>query len=223
MNSLNNFYYLDYEISQITSINTEKERNKILNNFTNNNNKIQLLFSVRILDECIDIPSCDSIYITYPSKSKIRTIQRLCRCIRIDKNNKFKIGNIYIWCNEYDDILETLSGIKEYDLFFKNKIMVNQTNFYGNSKSIEFNNDTKLIENYIIGIKEYNWNYKLKLVEKYIIENNKTPSKVDKNKENKQLGMWLDHQKQNYKNNKNIMKDENIRKQWETFIDKYKK
>ena len=32
--------------------------------------------------------------------------------------NKFKIGNIYICCNEYDDILETLSGIKEYDLFF---------------------------------------------------------------------------------------------------------
>ena len=222
MNSLNNFYYLDYEISQITSINTEKERNKILHNFTNNNNKIQLLFSVRILDECIDIPSCDSIYITYPSKSKIRTIQRLCRCIRIDKNNKFKIGNIYIWCNEYDDILETLSGIKEYDLFFKNKIMVNQTNFYGNSESIEFNNDTKLIENYIIGIKEYNWNYKLKLVEKYIIENNKTPSQHDKNKEIKQLGKWLDTQKQNYKKNEKIMKDETIRNQWETFINKYK-
>jgi len=224
MNILNEFYYVDYEISQITSKNTEKERTNILNNFINNN-KIQLLFSVRILDECIDIPSCDSIYITYPSKSKIRTIQRLCRCIRIDKTNKFKVGNIYIWCDEYDDILETLSGIKEYDLFFKDKILVNQTNYFGNSELIEFTNDTKLIEKYIIGIKEFkqlNWNDKLKLVEEYIIENNKRPSCTDKNKDIKVLGTWLSNQQKNYKNNEQIMKDENIRKKWTDFIDKYK-
>ena len=84
MNELNKFYYINYNINQITSKNNDKQRNKILNDFSNDNN-IQLLFSVRILDECIDIPSCDSIYITYPSQSKIRTIQRLCRCIRLDK------------------------------------------------------------------------------------------------------------------------------------------
>ena len=112
MNILNDFYCIDMDINQITSENnSQKSRKEILENFGNNNN-IQILFSVRILDECIDIPKCDSIYITYPSKSKIRTIQRLCRCIRIDKLNKFKQGNIYIWCTEYDEILDTLSGIK---------------------------------------------------------------------------------------------------------------
>ena len=223
MNMLNEFYVLDYEISQITSNDNSKKRTKTLNNFATNN-KIQLLFSVRILDECIDIPTCDSIYITYPSKSKIRTIQRLCRCIRIDKNNKFKIGNIFIWCNEYDEILETLSGIKEYDLFFKDKIIINQTNFFGDSESIEFNNDTKLIEKYIVGIKEFrqlNWNDKLKLVEDYIVENNKTPSPTDKLNDIKQLGHWIHAQQQNYKNNN--MKNENIRKVWKEFINKYKK
>ena len=218
MNKLNEFYCVDYEISQITSKNTATERTNILNQFATNS-KIQLLFSVRILDECIDIASCDSIYITYPSKSKIRTIQRLCRCIRIDKNNKFKIGNIYIWCSEYDDILETLSGIKEYDLFFKDKIMINETNYYNDSDKEKLIIDKKLVEKYIVGIKEFKqltWTDKLKLVEDYIIEYSKRPSNSDKNKEIKQLGNWLLYQQTNYKNNKKI------RKYYEAFIEKYK-
>ena len=224
MNKLNDFYCLDYEISQITSKNTAEQRSKILNDFEDNK-KIQLLFSVRILDECIDIPSCDSIYITYPSQSKIRTIQRLCRCIRIDKTNKFKLGNIYIWCSEYDDILETLSGIKEYDLFFKDKIMINETNYYNDSDKEKFTIDKKLVEKYIVDIKEFrqlSWTDKLKLVEDYIIEYHKRPSSEDKNKEIKQLGSWLSDQYQNYKKNEQIMKDETIRKEYKTFIEKYK-
>ena len=227
-NELNKFYYLEYEINKINSKTSFNDRQKILNNFENNN-KIQLLFSIRILDECIDIPTCDSIYITYPSQSKIRTIQRLSRCIRIDKNNKFKIGNIYIWCDEYDKILDTLSGIKEYDIFFKDKISLNETNFYNKSNKLEFNKDKKLIEKYILDIKEfkqYTWYEKLEQVKKYIDENKCRPSRNDKynNKDNniKQLAEWLSNQKKNYKNNKNSMKDKNKKKDYELFIDQYK-
>jgi superfamily II DNA or RNA helicase len=118
---MNDFYSMQIEMNKITCVNNADSRKKILEDFAKNN-KIQLLFSVRILDECIDIPSCDSIYITYPSESKIRTIQRLSRCIRILKSNPYKMANIYIWCNDYHEILNTLSGIKEYDMFFKDKI-----------------------------------------------------------------------------------------------------
>ena len=224
MNELNKFYYINYNINQITSKNNDKQRNKILNNFSNGTN-IQLLFSVRILDECIDIPSCDSIYITYPSQSKIRTIQRLCRCIRLDKNNKFKIGNIFIWCNEYDLILETLSGIKEYDIFFKDKIQLNNTNYFGKSNNKFYINDKQLISNYLVGIKEFKqltWIDKLKMVSDYIDEHSKRPSSEDKNKDIKQLGQFLSDQQKNYKNNKYIMKDTNIKKLYEEFIEKYK-
>jgi hypothetical protein len=224
MNVLNEFYVLDYDTNQITSKCNAELRTKILTNFATNN-KIQLLFSCRILDECIDIPTCDSIYITYPSKSKIRTIQRLCRCIRINKYNKFKIGNIYIWCDMYDDILETLSGIKEYDLFFKDKILVNQTNYFGKSECIEFNSDVKLIEKYIVGIKEFkqlSWNDKLKLVEDYMIEHNKKPSKSDKNKDIKILWKWIQHQTENHKKIQYNMKNNMIKQSWELFTSKYK-
>ena len=72
-----------------------KSRDNILNYFRYKNDKIQLLFSIRIqllffLDERIDVSSCDSIFIIYPSQSEIRTIQQLCRSIRIDIKNKYK-------------------------------------------------------------------------------------------------------------------------------------
>ena len=89
---LNDFYYMDIEMNEITSATTENNRRKRLEDFANSE-KIYLMFSIRILDECIDIPSCDAIFITYPSQSKVRTIQRLSRCIRTDKDNKYKIAS----------------------------------------------------------------------------------------------------------------------------------
>ena len=223
MIKLNEFYALDYEMDQITASDSEKKRLSILKKFEDDI-KIQLLFSIRILDECIDIPKCDSIYITYPSQSKIRTIQRMCRCIRTNKNNGYKVGNVYIWCDEYDKILETLSGIKEYDLFFKDKIKINETDFYGEKKSEGIEVDNKLIEKYVLGIKEFrvlSWEEKLDYVKKYIDDNAELPSKHNKNKEIKKYGLWILFQKQKY--NKQIMYNLDRYKLWEDFINKYKK
>jgi superfamily II DNA or RNA helicase len=221
---LNDFYAIDLNIQEITSETSYKNREKILNDFESSN-KIELLLSIRICDECIDIQTCDSIYITYPSSCKIRTIQRLCRCIRTDKNNKFKIGNIFLWCNDYDKILNTLSGIKEYDVLFKNKISVLETNFM-NKKEIDEKvlEDKKLIEKYILNIKEfhqYSWYERLEMVKQYINENGKRPSNHDKNKDIQQLGQWLSNIHNNYNDNINIMKKENIRTIWKDFINEY--
>jgi superfamily II DNA or RNA helicase len=149
MNKLNDFYCLEFETLKITSKTSYKSRDKIIKNFSNNK-KIQLLFSIRILDECIDIVKCDFIYITYPSESKIRTIQRICRCLRKD-DNQFKIGNIFIFCNQYSEILETLSGIKEYDVFFQDKICINSNNFYNKSNGNNLILDKTLIKKYCMG------------------------------------------------------------------------
>jgi hypothetical protein len=225
MQELNEFYYLDIIMDKITSSNTHKSRDEILKNFENRN-EIKLLFSVRILDECIDIPKCDSIYITYPSESKIRTIQRICRCIRNDRTNKFKVGNIFIWCNEYDEILNTLSGIKEYDIFFNDKIKLNENNFYGKSNNDIILNDKKLINNYILDIKEFKqktWEEKLEEVKKYIDINKKRPSKKEKkNKQIKFLGQFISNNLENYKKNRHIMKNNEIKIKWKEFTEQYK-
>jgi superfamily II DNA or RNA helicase len=214
---LNEFYCIEYESNRITSKTSTKNRTKRLNNFANNT-KIQLLFSIRILDECIDIPSCDSIYITYPTQSKIRTIQRLCRCIRIDKNNPNKIGNIYIWCDEYSKILQTLSGIKEYDLFFKDKIKVNNVNQYNKSDTTIVKNDNDTVKNYsvdIIEFRQYTWDLMFNQLQIYLNTYNKYPN------ENIVLYNWMFAQIHNYTKKINAMKDNNKYNQWTNIITQY--
>ena len=56
----------------------------------------------------------------------------------------------------------------------------------------------------------------------YIKEYNKLPSSHSKYNEIKKIGSWIATQKSNYKNNKQIMKNEEIRKEWEKVINDYK-
>ena len=66
------------------------------------------------------------------------------------------------------------------------------------------------------------WKSNLNNTIKYINEYKKRPSVADKNIEIKKLGGWINKQKNNYMNDKAIMRDSNIRKEWEKFVEKYK-
>jgi superfamily II DNA or RNA helicase len=227
MKTLNEFYIMDIEMNSISCEDSEKKRKRVLKSFSNGDDKIQLLFNIRILNECIDIPACDSVYISYPPKNKITTIQRISRATRIDKNNPYKVANVYIWCEEYDDILETLSSIKEYDIMFKDKVKISTVDFYNNKgqKELEIiENDRVLLSNCIIGVKEFRvitWEEKLAMVEEYIKEHGKLPSKSNKNKNIRSLAGWVWWQKKNYINMKYNMSNKQIRSIWENFEEKY--
>ena len=227
MKTLNEFYIMDIEMNSISCEDSEKKRKRVLKSFSNGDDKIQLLFNIRILNECIDIPACDSVYISYPPKNKITTIQRISRATRINKNNPYKVANVYIWCEEYDDILETLSSIKEYDIMFKDKVKISTVDFYNNKgqKELEIiENDRVLLSNCIIGVKEFRvitWEEKLAMVEEYIKENGRLPSKHIKDKCISSLHGWISNHRHKYRNNIGIMKNKNIRILWEDFIEKY--
>jgi superfamily II DNA or RNA helicase len=70
---------------------------------------------------------------------------------------------------------------------------------------------------------EENWIERLEEVKTYIDKYGIRPSTTDKNKEVKQLGVWLSGQQTNYKKNKNIMKKPEIKTKWEEFIKEYQK
>ena len=53
-------------------------------------------------------------------------------------------------------------------------------------------------------------------------DNNKAPSQCDEKPEIKKLGIWVSRQKQNYANNRYIMKNPEIRTEWEATLEKYK-
>ena len=65
---------------------------------------------------------------------------------------------------------------------------------------------------------EEQWREKLKEVKKYAKENNRLPSNGSKIEEVKKLGMFLSHQKRYYKQNKYIMKNQEMREEFEEFI-----
>jgi superfamily II DNA or RNA helicase len=225
--TLNEFYIMDIEMNSISCEDSEKKRKRTLENFAINNYKIQLLFNIRILNECIDIPSCDSIYISYVPKNKVTTIQRISRATRTDKKNPYKIANIYIWCEEYEEILETLSSIKEYDIMFKDKIKVNAVDFYHSKEDKEIElleNDKVLLSNCIVGVKEFmvmTWEEKLEMVEEYINENDKLPCSKNKDKYISSLGHFLANHIHYYRNKINKMVNDYCYQRFTEFITKY--
>lgn len=225
--NLNRYYGYDYQIDQITHKDTKKKRKNKLNNF-NNSEITSFLCSVNILNECIDIPKCNSIYVTYNCKSKISCIQRMCRAMRIDNKKSKKIAKILLFCNEIDEVLTYISAIKELDLDFGEKInyleCCNELR-----KTAEIDAETKrlnkLYKQKIIGIKEYqgfNWNNMLVKLEKYINKHKRRPTYHDKNPEIRTLGSWTNRQHRIYAKRINIMKNKKIRKKWKEFLDKYK-
>ena len=101
---------LNVEIdSWIITCNTAKtKRANYLYNFKKSN-KLSIMINVHILDEGIDIPECDSVFITQPNNNIINIVQRLCRANRI---TEYKTQcQIFLWCNKNKTakILEYLS------------------------------------------------------------------------------------------------------------------
>ena len=73
--------------------------------------------------------------------------------------------------------------------------------------------------------REDEWKLKFNNLKIYIDKYEKRPHKNDENVDIKNLGLWVGVQLQTYKTKIYIMKDENIRKKWEDFLndEKYKK
>lgn len=222
-NSLNEkYYFYDYNIDSITCTDNRKKRNDKLEKFKNNQ-CISFLCAVYILDECIDIPECNSIYMTYNSKSKVKNIQRMSRSMRIDKNNPKKIAKIILWCDEISETLTYMSSIKEIDIDFNTKIkcLGFSRNFY------EIKNE-KIYENkyikLIIGVREYagfNWLEMLERTKQFIDVNKKRPVHDSKDNDEKELGYWTDYQVRIHNNKSGIMKNKKICENWNIFLNQY--
>lgn len=187
LEKLKNIYHVPIYVETLLSIDNYKSRNTKLDNFSKFYG-YSFLCSVQILDECIDILSCDSIFITYPSNSKIRNIQRLCRANRKDPENIHKEAKIFLWAEENNDIVDILRHLKEYDMTFT----FEKVELFNNKKEIIKKNTREYynIKNFIESVKkitEYDkiWCETLIKIKKNIKQNIKL---------NNNLYKWLDMQ-----------------------------
>jgi len=217
-----NYFGIDINSNYLISDLGKEERKLVLKEFVSKEG-YNFICSVDILNECIDIPECDSIFIAYPSKSKIRNIQRVCRANRLDKKNPDKVSRIYVWADEYkDDLVDFISHLKEYDEGFSfNK--VKRINVVGKGDAVMRIDDNvkenSRLEGVVVGVKGIDsWIEKLEEVKKFIDENGKRPNKTD----NKYLNKWLQHQITNFNNQIKSMKDNKNYIEWCKFINDVK-
>lgn len=185
------------------------DRNNILTKFQNNLYDMSFIYSIRILDEAIDIVKCDSIFITKIGEhtSDKRTIQRICRANRTNIENPNKIANVFLWCNDYAEICNALNYIKnEDDYNFYSKIKCVSIN-YDNSAEPETIDKEKITSDKLVKYIKTKcmtldeiWNMKFEILSTFSQENKrlfKKPETID----GILMGVWQDHLKQNYTKN----------------------
>jgi superfamily II DNA or RNA helicase len=209
-NIFEEYFAIPIWTSNIDSRVSYSNRNNIIKTFADNDRKIfSILTSVRILDESVDIIQCDSTFITNISDntSEIRTIQRMSRACRKDKNNINKINNLFLWCDSLDNSVACLSLLKTSDINFHKKIKTLNINYDKKSKKNKTNeiqyteelnnfiNIKCLNEEQIWEIKYNNWVYWYNKLGKF-------PSKNSKDKSEKQSGIWQLYMRVCYKKNK---------------------
>jgi superfamily II DNA or RNA helicase/phage anti-repressor protein len=190
-----------YEIDYKTSVN---ERNKNLIKFKNDNCCINILCNVHILDEGIDIPECDSIYLTHPNNNIISIIQRISRANRLDKNNTNKIAKIFVWSKneiKLESITQNISKYVDCKYGVENNECVNYKKCIDNKSEYVIDNNIyiKKIENETIKFIKVNSNIPHTFIDDFfsLYTYESTFNELNINFEN--LVKWLNMRKDNLK------------------------
>ena len=198
------------------------ERKTILREFQNNDSEVSILCSIHILDECIDIPKCDGVFlIKINHDADIRIVQRVFRSIRLDPQNSNKIASIMLWCEDIDMACNILNVLKEKDnrYCFNDKIKM-IGDYYSNDSDCSSARAEFLM---YLDTMSYNenqlWNDKFIKLCEISYESEGLPARNDVY-ENINIGSWVHSQKMLYSKNmlptkrRNILLSNRYFKEW---------
>lgn len=212
-----------------------KIRTRIFKEFTNNN--LAILVSARVLNEGVNLPIIDSVCFVDPRTSIIDVIQSLGRSLRLyngklfakiyvpivvedimDMNENKLFGNLIrmLKC-----LSETDNNIKDYFDAIKNgKICDRKLIRHDNCLSVEKIGENINVDEWMNGIdvniwkKVDSWEYNYNELKQWVVVNKRIPEQKSKDKTEKRLGIFCNHQRQYKKNgildNDKIQKLENI-------------
>ena len=117
------YHGIDPFTSQISTNTHPSERTRVLSEFQlAPPDKLCVLCSVRILNEGIDIPECDSVCITKTTANEITAVQRLCRANRKVERQPHKRAHCFVYSDDLDSCVEMLASLKHADPEFFSKI-----------------------------------------------------------------------------------------------------
>jgi superfamily II DNA or RNA helicase len=197
---MDEFYALNLKFYTVTA--ETKNRSAILQEFSNDTG-YSLIFSIRTLDECIDV-DCDSIYISYASHAIVKNVQRVFRCTRINKNNPNKVGFIYVYCDEYNELLQVFSSLRECDTNFMQKVNVMNAKL-GTREICESENVKKnkkiVIDEYVVEVKEYTFDGAMNKLKQYLHVKKQGLIQELQQFDSVKLMLWYYHQRRKYEAN----------------------
>lgn len=208
LKTINIYFNLNIKIYEINYNTTKKKRNEYLNKFKNDNTCINILCNVHILDEGIDIPECDSIYLTHPNNNPINIIQRISRANRLDFLNKEKIAKIFVWAKDEIKLENIMKNISKTI----NVKYGNETNDFINKSNIDIINHKickGIDNNFIIDINKFKIICKLyfknytehisKFIDNFYSFYNEGKNEYDFTINLDNIAYWLDLRKDNLK------------------------
>ena len=197
----------------ITSDTSVSKRNKIIRSFQEfdkgtedkegySDIEIKIIVSVRILDEAINIPVCDSEFMSVgDTSSDLRTMQRVMRGARILSDNPNKINNVFLWCDEWSKAIDALTLFKQQDVKFHKKIACMSIDYDTQHEPVQRQNVVEQSESLMkyfdikcISLEDL-WNIKLEKLKAFIANNDghfpKSSTAADS------LYRWVNRQKGN--------------------------
>jgi superfamily II DNA or RNA helicase len=182
---------------------TPKQRRERLRNFAMCTNRFALLFSVHILNESIDIPECDSIYlpqpaVTFNESSHTLIVQRSMRANRLNKHAPHKKAKILIFAGEDHDVFSMFSRLKEDDVNFAKKVRRVTCNY---DKSVSFKEReveaTELVRSNVRAVSaDEMWLRNLEKFKEFVEKKGRLPTRKEKYRD-WNIGRWMDNQKRN--------------------------
>ena len=146
----------------------------------------KILTSCGCLDQAVDIPRCDSVFITCVSTNEIRTIQRISRSFTLDSINPNKHNNILLWTDGSEKSLQCLQLLKDNDPNFFTKIKCVSMAYDGQKLPVnlaEADRTQREVVRYVqascVTMEDW-WLQKVKELEAYCAEHKKFPTAISK-------------------------------------------
>lgn len=154
----------------------------------------------------------------------------------LENYGEYFMETVAIWEKTLNQVIEYIKNNNKLPSSTSNDIdvkkigswLLTQKQNYLKLKNVMKNKDIQIlwenfVENHSIYFKDnYDiWKNNLMDLIEYIKTNNKKPSSKSNDKNTEKLNRWLFSQKRNYKKNKEIMKNNEIRVLWEDFLKEY--
>ncbi len=191
----------DIWVGKITSIVDAQQRTLLLSQFQGGSkDSFRVLTSVRILDEAIDVPRCDSVFITSVGErsSDIRFFQRMQRSGTPDASNPNKRNNVFLWADGWEQCVTVFNSLRECDPVFHQKIRHTHVEYDFNGtrrQYVERDKTTNL--KFLMWVNKIDcesvndrMNQKARLLIKYVEKEKCVPSKSVEYKDTKIGQLW---------------------------------